>query len=122
MIVGIHHAQIMIPPGQEAAARAFYCDLLGLAEIEKPPALRLRGGFWLAVGDQQLHIGVEQPGVDRSATRAHVAYAVRSVAEVCERLAAAGIETKYGEDVPGLVRAEFRDPFGNRVEIVQRIA
>ena len=111
----------MIPPGAEPAARAFYCDLLGLTEIEKPQALRARGGFWLAVGSQQVHVGVEEPGVERRATRAHVAYEVTSLAELRERLAAAGVETQAGDDVPGLVRAEFRDPFGNRVEVVQRL-
>jgi len=34
MILGLHHAQITVPPGAEAAAREFYCHFLGLAEIE----------------------------------------------------------------------------------------
>ena len=36
MLIGINHVQITIPEGQEQAAREFYCDLLGLKEIEKP--------------------------------------------------------------------------------------
>lgn len=39
MILGIHHVQITIPTGEEARARAFYCDLLGLEEMEKPASL-----------------------------------------------------------------------------------
>jgi catechol 2,3-dioxygenase-like lactoylglutathione lyase family enzyme len=36
MIHAIHHVQITIPRGAEDEARTFYCDLLGLPEIEKP--------------------------------------------------------------------------------------
>ena len=49
-IVGINHIQIEAPPGCEGAARAFYGDVLGLEEIEKPENLRLRGGVWFACG------------------------------------------------------------------------
>jgi len=52
MIVGIHHVQITVPRGSEAEARQFYCDVLGLREVEKPESLRARGGFWLQVGDR----------------------------------------------------------------------
>ena len=39
MITAIHHVQITIPPGAEDQARAFYCGVLGLREIEKPASL-----------------------------------------------------------------------------------
>ena len=119
MILGLHHAQITVPRGAEAEARAFYCDVLGLAEIPKPDALAGRGGFWLEAGDRQVHVGVED-GVDRRATKAHVAYEVRGLASWRDRLARAGVEVVDGEPVPGLDRFEFRDPFGNRVELVER--
>jgi catechol 2,3-dioxygenase-like lactoylglutathione lyase family enzyme len=45
MIVGVDHVQITVPPDGVAEARAFYCGLLGLREVEKPEALRGRGGF-----------------------------------------------------------------------------
>ncbi|MEW9032680.1 MAG: glyoxalase, partial [Planifilum fimeticola] len=62
-IVGLHHAQITIPRGAEEQAREFYCGVLGLNEIEKPASLRARGGFWLQVGDREVHVGTED-GVD----------------------------------------------------------
>jgi catechol 2,3-dioxygenase-like lactoylglutathione lyase family enzyme len=37
--VRLDHVQIAAPPGCEAAARRFFGDLLGLAEIEKPEPL-----------------------------------------------------------------------------------
>jgi len=120
MIVGLHHAQITIPRGGEARARAFYCDVLGLRELEKPAALRDRGGLWLQVGDAQVHIGVED-GVERAATKAHVAYEVTDLAAWRVRLQSAGIEVLEGVSIPNQQRFEFRDPFGNRVEFLQHL-
>ena len=117
MITGIDHVQITVPANALAEARAFYCGLLGLREVEKPVALRGRGGFWLQVGDRQVHVGTEE-GVARRATKAHVAYAVTEVAGWRARLAAAGVEVLDGVPVPGRDRLEFRDPFGNRVELI----
>ena len=120
MIRGLHHAQITIPPGAEDAARGFYCGVLGLAEIAKPASLAGRGGFWLSVGTQQVHVGTE-PGVDRAATRAHLAYEVTDLAWWRERLAQAGATILDAVPIPGYDRCEFRDPFGNRVELIEAV-
>ena len=118
MILAIHHAQITIPKGAEEEARKFYCDLLGLKEIPKPEALASRGGFWLEVGDRQVHVGTED-GIDRKATKAHVAYQVESLDDARERISNADVEMIEGVQIPGMRRIEFRDPFGNRVEFVE---
>ncbi len=117
MIVGLHHVQITIPVGLEAAARDFYCGVLGIAEIEKPPSLAARGGFWLQLPDRQIHVGVED-GVDRLQTKAHVALQVTDLSAWRRRLAEAGIEALDGVPIPGFHRFEFRDPFGNRMELI----
>jgi catechol 2,3-dioxygenase-like lactoylglutathione lyase family enzyme len=119
MITGIDHVQITIPPGAEEAARAFYCRLLGLREIDKPASLKKRGGFWLQVGDRPVHVGVEE-NVDRRSTKAHIAYAVSDLEAWRTVLASQGIEILDGVPIPGYERFEFRDPFGNRVEFIQR--
>jgi catechol 2,3-dioxygenase-like lactoylglutathione lyase family enzyme len=116
----LHHAQITIPPDVEAQARVFYCDLLGLKEIDKPASLLGRGGFWLQVGDQQLHIGTEAD-IDRRRTKAHLAYEVDDVAAWQDILRGAGIEMAESIPIEGFSRFEFRDPFGNRVELTQPI-
>ena len=121
MILGLHHAQITIPVGAEAAGRAFYCGLLGLPEIAKPDSLAGRGGFWVRVGALQVHVGTED-GVERPATRAHLAYEVDDLTAWQERLRAAGVATLDAVAIPGYDRCEFRDPFGNRVELIQRLA
>ena len=118
MITAIHHVQITIAPDDEAAARRFYGEVLGLPEIEKPVSLRGRGGFWVQVGDRQLHVGVET-GVDRERTKAHVAYQVDDLAAWRERLAAAGVAALESVPIAGYERFECRDPFGNRLEFIQ---
>jgi catechol 2,3-dioxygenase-like lactoylglutathione lyase family enzyme len=118
-VSGIHHVLVTIPRGTEEEARRFYSGILGLPEIEKPASLSGRGGLWLQIGDHQLHIGVED-GVDRLSTKAHVAYDVVDLSGWKANLAALGIEVAEGIPIPGYHRLEFRDPFGNRVEFLQR--
>ena len=59
MITGIDHIQIAMPPGQEAIARKFYGQLLGLDEVPKPAPLTQRGGCWFRGPNTKLHLGVE---------------------------------------------------------------
>lgn len=117
-IARLNHVQISIPIGAETEARAFYCGVLGLREIEKPESLQGRGGLWVEIGDQQIHFGVED-GVDRAATRAHLAYEVDDLAAWHDRLTANGAVIKESIQFPGFNRFESRDPFGNRIEFIQ---
>ena len=102
----------------EEQGRAFYCDLLELPEIEKPEELEGRGGFWLQVGDRQVHVGTED-SAQREATKAHIAYQVDDISYWRARLQEYGIRIFEAVPLPGLERFEFRDPFGNRVEFTQ---
>ena len=120
MIVGLHHAQISIPRGMEGEGRRFYVELLELKEIEKPAALQGRGGFWLRVGNSEVHVGIED-GVDRRKTKAHLAYEVRGLTNWRNRLQSAGIQIDDSLPIPGYDRFEFRDPFGNRVELIESV-
>jgi catechol 2,3-dioxygenase-like lactoylglutathione lyase family enzyme len=115
----VNHVQISIPKGTEDEARAFYCGVLGLNEIPKPEALAGRGGFWLELGAQQIHFGAED-NVDRAKTKAHVAYEVDDLEGWRAKLAQAGCEVTDGIPIPGCERFEFRDPFGNRVEFLEK--
>lgn len=120
MILGIHHVQITVPEGREDDARAFYCGVLGLEEVPKPKALAGRGGFWLRVGPQQVHVGTEA-GLDRAATKAHLAYEVSSIEHWRRTLAAHNIAVLDSIPISGYARFEFRDPFGSRVELIQML-
>ncbi len=116
----LNHVQITIPRGADAEGRAFYCVVLGLQEVDKPASLAGRGGFWLQVADQQVHVGTED-GFDRLTTKAHVAYEVDDVAAWRERLVGFGVAIGDSAPIPGFERFEFRDPFGNRVELIQPV-
>jgi catechol 2,3-dioxygenase-like lactoylglutathione lyase family enzyme len=120
MIIGMHHAQITIPKGAEEEGRNFYCQVLGLPEIEKPEALKGRGGFWLQVGDREVHVGTED-GFDRLSTKSHVAYLVEDVTPWRIKLTENGIKILESVAIPNYDRFEFRDPFGNRVEIIAAV-
>lgn len=120
MIIGIHHAQITIPKNAEDEARQFYCDVLGLKEIAKPDELAGRGGFWLEVGDRQLHVGTEDLK-DRDLTKAHVAYHVDDLENWRRLLSNRGIDIKDGIQIPNMRRFEFRDPFANRIEFIETV-
>jgi catechol 2,3-dioxygenase-like lactoylglutathione lyase family enzyme len=118
-VTGIDHVQVAAPAGCEERARAFYGGLLGLPELEKPAALAARGGCWFVCGEQQLHVGVDEPFVP--SVKAHPALRVRDAAALEALLAqldAAGCETRRDVELPGLARGFVDDPFGNRVEFV----
>jgi catechol 2,3-dioxygenase-like lactoylglutathione lyase family enzyme len=115
--VTFDHVQLAMPAGEEAAARAFYAGVLGMRELEKPEALRARGGAWFASGPVQVHLGVEAPFVP--AKKAHPALRCVDLAALRERLHAAGAHVVEGgtfED--GAMHVYVDDPFGNRLELI----
>jgi catechol 2,3-dioxygenase-like lactoylglutathione lyase family enzyme len=103
----------------EPEARAFYCGFLGLIEVPKPDSLRGRGGFWMEAGGFPVHVGTEE-AFDRTLTKAHLAYEVEGLATWREKLESRGTKILEGIPIPGFERFEFRDPFGNRVEFMER--
>ena len=107
-----------MPPGGEAVAEAFYAGVLGLPRVAKPPALAARGGCWFERGALRVHLGVEEGF--RPARKAHPAIAVTDLAATVGRLRAAGIDVRPGDGVPGMEQAYVDDPFGNRIELIQR--
>ena len=113
----IHHVQVAMPRGEEAAARAFYGDLLGFTEAIKPASLAKRGGVWFQTGNIQLHLGVDDDFIP--AKKAHVAYEVGDLAAVAQRLVDAGVTVVEDRELPRFQRFYAADPFGNRVEILQ---
>lgn len=115
----INHVQISIPHGSEDEVRRFYCHILGLRETPKPDALRGRGGLWLIVGDQSIHFGTEDVQ-DRAASKRHVAFEVDDLDAARQELQQAGVKIIEGIPIPGYDRFEFRDPFGNRIELMKR--
>ncbi|MGZ4272590.1 MAG: VOC family protein [Solirubrobacteraceae bacterium] len=117
----LDHVQVAAPAGCEAQARRFYGELLGLAEVEKPDALRDRGGVWFALAaGAQLHVGVADDGF-APAVKAHPGLRIGTVARLemmGRRLAAVGARVQWDSTLPGVSRFFTADPFGNRVELL----
>jgi catechol 2,3-dioxygenase-like lactoylglutathione lyase family enzyme len=120
IILGLHHAQITVPPQMEAVAIEFYAQVLGLVEIDKPASLKDRGGTWFQLGGQELHLSVED-NVNRRATKAHLAYRVADLNYWRNRMIENEVTPVESIPIPGYDRFEARDPFGNRIEFIQRI-
>jgi catechol 2,3-dioxygenase-like lactoylglutathione lyase family enzyme len=115
----IEHVQLAMPPGGEAGAAEFYAGLLGIPEVPKPPHLAVRGGCWFELGDLKLHLGVEQDF--RPARKAHPALLVSELASLVARLRAASVEIVDDEPLAGYERVYVCDPFGNRLELMERV-
>jgi len=124
-IIGLDHVTIQIDEGGEALTDAlhFYVDLLGLAPLGRPANTdNGRPGAWLQCGPaQQLHIitGAGATAENRRSRR-HLAFRVSDLERLRKRLVAAGVEILAGNRFPGQERFFVRDPFGNRLEFVER--
>ncbi len=112
----IDHVQLAMPPDGEETARHFYRDLLGMAEIPKPPELAKRGGCWFESGEVQIHLGVEKDF--HPAKKAHPALRCRDYAASVARLSEASVGVAEVDDIPGVRRCHIHDPFGNRIELI----
>lgn len=113
----IEHVQLAMPKGQEAVARTFFCELLGLEEVPKPPELAKRGGAWFESGTVGVHLGVEQDFI--AAKKAHPAFLVSDLDEFATRLRNAGYTVTVDNKLPGFNRFYVDDPFGNRLEFME---
>jgi catechol 2,3-dioxygenase-like lactoylglutathione lyase family enzyme len=120
MILAIDHVQLAMPAGGEEKTRAFYIQLLGFVEIPKPAELAKRGGAWFESGNVQVHLGVEADF--RPAKKAHPAFLVDNLDELIAKAQTSGFETDTSQPpLDGYKRAHVFDPFGNRIELMQKL-
>ena len=119
-ILSIDHVQIAMPSGEEEKARSFYINMLGFTEIPKPTGLAKRGGAWFQSENVQLHLGVEADF--RPARKAHPAFIVEDLDTLLETVQRAGYETDTSQPaLDGYKRAHIFDPFGNRIELMEKL-
>jgi catechol 2,3-dioxygenase-like lactoylglutathione lyase family enzyme len=119
IVFAIDHIQLAMPAGEERRARAFYSGILGIPELEKPPHLAKRGGVWFERGALKVHLGVEEHFVP--ARKAHPGLLVQGLSELIDKLTQAGFAPHADEPLEGYERAYVADPFGNRIELLERI-
>ena len=119
-LLGLHHVQLAMPAGEEEAATQFYGAILGLTQVAKPPELAPRGGLWFRDEALEVHLGIEEPFTP--ARKAHPAFLVRNLATLRERIETAGYRVTDDVALEGFHRCHVRDPFGNRLELVEPVA
>ena len=120
LVETIDHVQLAMPPGGEDAARAFYAGILGLHEIPKPENLKARGGVWFQseTGRVTVHLGVDKDF--RPAKKAHPAFLTNALNEICRHCELNGYQIIDDEPLDGFDRRYIYDPFGNRIEVMQK--
>lgn len=116
-LVGLHHVQLAMPPDEEEAAVRFYGAILGLQQVPKPADLSPRGGVWFRTGDLEIHLGMEEQF--SPAVKAHPAFLVDGLETLKARIEAAGYRVTDTVQIEGFHRVYVRDPFGNRVELIE---
>ena len=118
MMLAYDHVQLAIPRGGEDRMRAFFVGLIGMREVPKPDSLS-REGCWFEAGPVSLHIGVDPEF--RPAKKAHPAFLVNDLTALRARLEVADVECHEDKPVEGYQRFFAHDPFGNRLEFMQRV-
>lgn len=106
------HILLPIPEGKTAEARIFYSQVLGLAEI---PGEHPGGAIWFEIAGIQLHLREEAGG---SLSLRHPAFEVVDLAGAKEELEQKGVVISFSSVIDGRERFFFRDPFGNRIELL----
>ena len=118
-VTGIDHVQLAMPHGGEDEARRFFVGVLGMTEVPKPAHLAISGGCWFSSGTAHIHCGVEQDFTP--AQRAHPALLVNDLPTLVQQLEMAGVPFAPGKPLDGYKRGDVLDPFGNRIELMQRV-
>ena len=115
--MNLDHIQLAIPKGGEKTARAFFSDVLGMEEEEKPYPLSERGGCWFRKGSVILHLGVEDGFIPQK--KAHPAFVVPDLSELEQKLKAGGHDVLWDDALSSRMRFYSSDPFGNRIELIR---
>ncbi|MDA8045764.1 MAG: VOC family protein [Actinomycetota bacterium] len=118
-VTRFHHVSINTNDAPLDEVVAFYREVLGLGDHERPDIPGV-AGHWHSVGDQQLHLVDAPPrGTPIDSTGRHYCVAVedldRAVAELDER----GIAYERAVQGPGTVQIWINDPAGNTIELQQ---
>ena len=119
-IHAIHHASIIVSETERALA--FYRDLLGIEQCERPD-LGFPGA-WLQIGEQQIHL-LELPNPDPVTGRPdhggrdrHIAFSVTGLDSIVDKLEEQGVP--YTLSKSGRKALFCRDPDGNAVELIEQ--
>ncbi|MBB6270814.1 catechol 2,3-dioxygenase-like lactoylglutathione lyase family enzyme [Pedobacter cryoconitis] len=113
-LIRLDHLLIIIPPGSKKAARKFYAEILLLKEV---PGGHPRGAIWFEMADIQIHLR-EEEGHKTTSDR-HPAFVVAKLEAAINFLKQRAIQISYSSEINGRERCFFRDPWGNRYELIE---
>jgi len=110
----LDHVLITIPTNTRKEAIRFYTQTLALEEIlgNHP-----NGAIWVRFGDIELHIREEDIHQNNSAR--HAAVVVKDLSAAKAFLQKENIEISFSSVIEGRARCFFRDPWGNRFELIE---
>lgn len=113
-ITHLDHVLITIPTNTREEARHFYTKKLLLQEIlgDHP-----HGAIWIKMGNIELHIREEDIHQNNSAR--HAAFVVKNLNQAKAFLQKESIEITFSSQIEGRNRCFFRDPWGNRFELIE---
>ena len=112
----IHHVSLMVTDLEQA--EEFYGGVLGLAQLQRPDVPSR--GLWYEIGGTQVHVILsEEP--DPSSSARHTAFVVNDLAATLEKVAKMGLPIWSDIQIEGWTRKHCRDPFGNGIELLQRV-
>jgi len=117
-VLSIDHVQIAIPIASESRARAFYSGILGFTEVPKPAEMAERKSIWFVAGGVNLHLGIELDFTP--AKRAHSAFVVDTLDAILAACERTHMTVKPDTSFHGFRRVHVFDPFGNRLELMER--
>ncbi len=119
LIIGFDHVLLPAPRGGEDRARYFFGTVLGLTELKRPESHAARPGLWFSCGSSELHVGIDDNFVPQQ--KGHPAISVSSCQELTHRLESFEWQYKLvNDDVAGVRQVYVSDPFGNRIEFIER--
>ncbi|REG88720.1 VOC family protein [Algoriphagus antarcticus] len=110
----LDHVLITIPPNTREEVKRFYTETLLLKEI---PGTHPNGAIWIQIGEIELHIREEDD--HQSASARHSAWVVKDLEAAKAFLQKENIEISFSSLIEGRDRCFFRDPWGNRFELIE---
>lgn len=108
-VYGCNHVAIEV--GDIEQAVAFYRDVFGLEKLDEG-----EGDAFFKLGEHQFLAMFERKDMPRDASARHFGILVRDEAQIAE--VRGKLTTKYGIELIEGFRCDFRDPWGNRIQVV----
>jgi catechol 2,3-dioxygenase-like lactoylglutathione lyase family enzyme len=118
-VTRFHHVSVNSAGAPVEELVAFYRDVFGLGDQERPEIPGVPG-HWHRVGDQELHlVGAPPAGAGIDPTGNHFCLAVDDLDAAIAELDARGIRYVRGVQGAGTVQIWITDPAGNTIELQQ---